>query len=111
MPAPVLTITPAAVARAKALLEKRGTPAACVRVGVKSGGCSGLTYKLEFADSAAPGDEVITQAGVTFLIPAAALLYLLGTEMDFQETPLKSGFVFNNPQAKNACGCGESFQV
>lgn len=109
-PAPI-TVTPAAVARVKALLDKRGKPSAGVRVGVRTRGCSGLSYTLEYADAKGPGDEAIEVEGVTILIDPKASMFVFGTEMDFVEDKLTSGFVFRNPNEKGRCGCGESFHV
>lgn len=106
-----INLTPAAVERVKALLDKRGKPSAGVRIGVKTKGCSGLSYTLEFADAKGPADEVVQQDGVTVLIDPKATLFILGTEMDYVEEKLQSGFVFKNPNEKGRCGCGESFHV
>lgn len=108
----ILNITEAAANRAKELLVKRGTPTAAVRVGVKASGCSGLGYKLEFTDPTPHvGDEMFTVHDVTFIVDGKSLLYLLGSTMDYREEQLKSGFVFENPNKKGECGCGESFTV
>jgi iron-sulfur cluster assembly protein len=106
-----MNLTPAAVERVKALLDKRGKPSAGIRIGVKTKGCSGLSYTLEFADSKGAMDEVVEQDGVTVLIDPKASLFILGTEMDYVEEKLQSGFVFRNPNEKGRCGCGESFHV
>jgi iron-sulfur cluster assembly protein len=106
-----LTVTDAAVARVKTLLDGRGKPSAGIRIGVRSRGCSGLSYTLEFADAKSPMDEIIEKDGVTVLIDPKASLFILGSEMDFEETKLQSGFVFRNPNEKGRCGCGESFHV
>lgn len=106
-----MILTPAAVERVKALLEKRGKPSAGIRIGVKTKGCSGLSYTLEFADAKGAMDEVVEQDGVTVLIDPKATLFILGTEMDYVEEKLQSGFVFRNPNEKGRCGCGESFHV
>jgi iron-sulfur cluster assembly protein len=98
----VMKVTPAAAERVKALIEGRG---------VRSKGCSGLSYTLEFADAAQPMDEVVDTNGVKLLIDPKAALFLIGTEMDYAEEKLKSGFVFTNPNEKGRCGCGESFHV
>ena len=106
-----MTITDAAASRVKDLLAQRGKPSFGVRVGVRTAGCSGLSYTLEFADGKGEFDEVVEHNGVTILIDPKAAMFLLGTEMDFAEEKLKSGFVFNNPNEKGRCGCGESFHV
>ena len=107
----VMSVTPLAAERVKALIEGRGKPTAGIRIGVRSKGCSGLSYTLEFADKQEPLDEVIETGGVKLLIDAKASLFLIGTEMDYEEEKLKSGFVFKNPNEKGRCGCGESFHV
>jgi len=108
--APIM-LTPAAVARVREMLVQRGKPSAGIRIGVRSKGCSGLSYTLEYADDRQPSDEAIEQDGVTVLIDAKASLFIFGTEMDFVEEKLQSGFVFRNPNEKGRCGCGESFHV
>jgi iron-sulfur cluster assembly protein len=107
----VMNVTPAAAERVKALIESRGKPTAGIRIGVRSKGCSGLSYTLEFADAAQAMDEVVETEGVKLLIDPKAALFLIGTEMDYAEEKLKSGFVFTNPNEKGRCGCGESFHV
>jgi iron-sulfur cluster assembly protein len=107
----VMTVTPAAAERVKALIDGRGKPTAGIRIGVRSKGCSGMSYTLEFADSQQPMDEVVDTQGVKLLIDPKASLFLIGTEMDYEEEKLKSGFVFKNPNEKGRCGCGESFHV
>jgi iron-sulfur cluster assembly protein len=104
-------VTPAAIARVRDLLAKRGKPSLGVRVGVRSRGCSGLSYTLEYADAANPGDEGVKVEDVVILIDPKAAMFLFGTEMDFVEEKLQSGFVFRNPNEKGRCGCGESFHV
>lgn len=106
-----INLTASAVERVKALLDKRGKPSAGIRIGVKTKGCSGLSYTLEFADEKGAMDEVVSQDGVTVLIDPKATLFILGTEMDYVEEKLQSGFVFRNPNEKGRCGCGESFHV
>lgn len=111
MATPIISITDAAAQRINALLASRGKPSAGVKVGVKTRGCSGLTYTFEYADEAGKFDEVVEAKGVRVLIDPKAVMFLLGTEMDFVEEKLKSGFVFRNPNEKGRCGCGESFHV
>lgn len=106
-----LTLSDAAAARVKNLLDGRGKPSVGIRVGVRTKGCSGLSYSIEFADEKEPLDEVIETKGVTVLIDAKASMFIFGTEMDFVEEKLQSGFVFRNPNEKGRCGCGESFHV
>ena len=106
-----MTITDAAADRVKSLLDKRGKPSAGVRIGVKTKGCSGLSYSLEYADEAGRFDEVVEDKGVRVLIDPKAVMFVLGTEMDYVEEKMQSGFVFRNPNEKGRCGCGESFHV
>jgi iron-sulfur cluster assembly protein len=107
----LMTITDAAAGQVKALIEKRGKPTAGIRIGVRTKGCSGLSYTLEYADEKQPRDEVVEANGVTILVDPKATLFLIGTEMDYAEEKLKTGFVFRNPNEKGRCGCGESFHV
>ena len=107
----VMTVTPVAAERVKALIDGRGKPTVGIRIGVRSKGCSGLSYTLEFADKQEPLDEVIDTQGIKLLVDPKASLFLIGTEMDYAEEKLKSGFVFRNPNEKGRCGCGESFHV
>jgi iron-sulfur cluster assembly protein len=106
-----IEISDRAAQQVKHLLESRGKESVGIRVGVKKGGCSGLSYTLEYADEVGKFDEVISDKGVTVLIDPKASMYLIGTTMDFVEEKLKSGFVFTNPNEKGRCGCGESFHV
>ena len=107
----VMSVTPLAAERVKALIDGRGKPTAGIRIGVRSKGCSGMSYTLEFADKQEPMDEVVEAGGIKLLIDPKASLFLIGTEMDYEEEKLKSGFVFKNPNEKGRCGCGESFHV
>ncbi|HLJ19720.1 MAG TPA: iron-sulfur cluster assembly accessory protein [Stellaceae bacterium] len=106
-----MTLTDAAADRIRALLAKRGKPAVGIRVGVRSRGCSGLTYTLEYADEKGKLDELVQDKGVTVLIDPKASMFIIGTEMDYVEDKLQSGFTFRNPNEKGRCGCGESFHV
>ncbi len=106
-----MTLSDAAAEQVKAMISSRGKPTLGVRVGVRTKGCSGLSYTLEFADEKGPFDEEVTDKGVTVLIDPKATMFILGTEMDFVEGKLESGFVFTNPNEKGRCGCGESFHV
>jgi len=110
MPA-ILKLTPAAVKRIRELREKSGKPQAGLRVSLKEGGCAGFEYDMQWADEPKPGDDVVEQDGVKVYIDPGALLYILGSTMDYQEDRLKAGFVFNNPNQISACGCGESVQL
>ena len=107
----VMSVTPAAAERVKALIDGREKPTVGIRIGVRSKGCSGMSYTLEFADAQQPMDEVVETGGIKLLIDPKASLFLIGTEMDYEEEKLKSGFVFRNPNEKGRCGCGESFHV
>jgi iron-sulfur cluster assembly protein len=104
----VMTLTETAAGRIKSILAQSKVPVAGVRVGVKNGGCAGMSYTLEYADSVNPMDEVVEDKGVRLLIDPKAVLFLLGTEMDYKVDKLSAGFVFNNPNQTAACGCGES---
>jgi len=106
-----MTLTDAAATRVRQIMANADKPAAGLRVGVKNGGCAGMEYTMEWAAEQKPFDEVIEDKGVKVLIDAKAVMFLLGTEMDFQTSALKSGFVFNNPNQTSACGCGESVQI
>ncbi len=106
-----LSLTEAAAERIKTMIAKRGKPTAGIRIGVRSKGCSGLSYTLEFADETNEFDEVIEAHGVTVMLDPKATMFILGTEMDWVESKLQSGFVFRNPNEKGRCGCGESFHV
>ena len=107
----VIRLTDAAADRIKYVMANAAKPVVGVRVGVKNGGCAGMTYTMEYADAVAPADEVVEDKGVRVLIDPKAILFLIGTEMDFVDDKLQSGFVFKNPNEKARCGCGESFSV
>ena len=107
----ILSVTDKAADRIKFLLSKRDKESFGIRVNVKSGGCSGLSYKIEYADSKNQFEELVSEKGVNILIDPKAIMYLIGSEMDFVEEKFKSGFVFKNPNEKGKCGCGESFSV
>ena len=106
-----MRLTDAAAARLKDIMAKAERPIAAVRVGVKNGGCAGMAYTMEYADQVGPLDEVVEDKGVKLLIDPKAVMFLLGTEMDFKVDKLSSTFVFNNPNQISACGCGESVQL
>lgn len=107
----VMSITDEAAKHISLLLDKRGKESVGIRIGVKSGGCSGFKYFVEYADQKNPFDEVIQDKDVTILIDPKALMYLIGTKMDYVEEQFKSGFIFTNPNEKGKCGCGSSFNV
>ena len=106
-----LTVTEAAAERIQTLLAKRGKPSVGVRIGVRARGCSGLSYTIEYADEKGKFDEIVEAKGVTVLIDPKAVMFILGTEMDYVEDKLQSGFTFHNPNEKGRCGCGKSFHV
>ena len=106
-----MTVTDEAAKHVQALLARRGKPSVGIRVGVRARGCSGLTYTLEYADEKGKFDEVVQDKGVTILIDPKATMFIIGTEMDYVEDKLQSGFTFRNPNEKGRCGCGESFHV
>lgn len=105
----VLTLTEAAAARVRELTENGGHKG--LRVGIKNGGCAGQEYTFAFADEIGPLDEVVTDKGATVVIDPKAILFLIGTEIDFEVTRLASKFVFRNPNQTDACGCGESVTI
>jgi iron-sulfur cluster assembly protein len=107
----VLRLTDAAASRIKAIMARAEQPIAGVRIGVKNGGCAGMSYTMEYAAAVAPTDEVVEDKGVRLLVDPKAVLFLLGTEMDFRTEKLSAGFVFSNPNEISACGCGESVQI
>jgi iron-sulfur cluster assembly protein len=107
----VLTLTDAAANRVRDIMARAERPIAGVRVGVKNGGCAGMSYTMEYAEAVRPGEDVVEDKGVKVFIDPKAVLFLLGTEMDFQTTKLASQFVFNNPNQTSACGCGESVAI
>lgn len=106
---PVITISDKAVARIKHLLDDTDEPVIGLRVKVDKGGCSGLSYNIDYAKEEIPGDEKITQDGITIYIEPTSIIHLLGSQMDFHEEKLASRFIFNNPNKTGECGCGESF--
>ena len=107
----VMTLSDAAASRVKDIIAKSDKPIVGVRVGVKNGGCAGMSYTMEYADAVNPLDETLEDKGVTILIDPKAVLFLLGTEMDFEVSKLRTGFVFKNPNQTSACGCGESVEI
>lgn len=106
-----MRLTEAAAARIRDLSAASGKEIEGVRIGVKNGGCAGMEYTMEYAAEAGPHDEVVEDKGVKLLIDPAAVMFLLGTEMDYQVGQMRSGFVFNNPNQTSACGCGESVML
>lgn len=104
----VITLTDAAAERIRSLTAASGREGAGLRIGVKKGGCAGMEYTMSYAETKAPHDEVVEDKGVRILIDPTAVLFLLGTEMDYRTDRLSSGFVFHNPNQTSACGCGKS---
>ena len=107
----VITLSERAAERVKEIISKAKEPIVGVRVGVSSGGCAGMSYVMEYAKEANPNDEIIEDKGVKVLIDPKAIMYLLGTEMDYKKEELSSSFVFKNPNETERCGCGESFKI
>ena len=107
----VITLSDRAAERVKEIMAQAKEPIVGVRVGVSSGGCAGMSYVMEYAKKANPNDEIIEDKGVKVLIDPKAIMYLLGTEMDYKEEELSSSFVFKNPNETERCGCGESFKI
>ena len=108
---PIIKLSENAANRIKEIMSSAEKDALGVRVSVKSGGCAGMSYIMEYAKEAKPADEVIEDKGVKVFIDPAAVIYLLGTEMDFKKDEFSSSFVFKNPNETERCGCGESFKV
>ena len=107
---PLMTLTDAAAERLRRLYDK-GEQGNLLRIGVKTKGCSGLSYDMSWTNAPAPSDEVVTDKGLTILVDRKASLFLIGSVMDYQATKLTAGFTFVNPNEKGRCGCGESFHV
>jgi iron-sulfur cluster assembly protein len=107
----VMTLTDAAAARVKQLTEAADKPIAGLRVGVRNGGCAGMSYTMELAETVTPLDEIVEDKGVKLLIDPKAVLFLLGSEMDFKVDRLSATFSFRNPNETSACGCGESVAI
>ena len=107
----VMRLTEAAAMRIKDVMARAEKPVAGIRVGVKNGGCAGQEYTMEYADAVKPTDEVVEDKGVKIMVDPKAVLFLLGTEMDYKTEKLSAQFIFNNPNQTSACGCGESVQL
>ena len=106
-----VSLTDAAAERVREIMAKADKPAVGIRVGVKNGGCAGQEYTFAYADEIQPFDEVVVDKGATVVIDPKAILFLIGTEIDFETTRLSSKFVFRNPNETDACGCGESVTI
>jgi iron-sulfur cluster assembly protein len=107
----VLSLTDAAAQRVKSIMASKGPSVAGLKIGIKKGGCAGMEYTMEWAESAGKFDEIVEQDGARVIIDPQAVLYLLGTEMDYKIDKLSAQFVFNNPNQSSACGCGESVNL
>ncbi|HSX76023.1 MAG TPA: Fe-S cluster assembly scaffold SufA, partial [Shinella sp.] len=107
----IMTLTDAAADRVKAIVDNAGGDAKGIRVGIKKGGCAGMEYAIDLVTAPNAKDDLIERNGASVWVAPEAVLYLLGTEMDFEVTTLRSGFTFNNPNQTSACGCGESVEL
>ena len=108
---PIIKLSNNAATRIKEIMSYSKNNSVGVRVSVKSGGCAGMSYVMEYSNEINPNDEIIEDKGVKVFIDSAAVMYLLGTEMDYKKEELSSSFVFNNPNETERCGCGESFKT
>jgi iron-sulfur cluster assembly protein len=106
-----IKLSDAAATRIREIMDDSDDRVLGLRVGIKNGGCAGMSYTMEHAESIEPFEEVVEDKGVRVLIDPKAIMFLLGTELDFETTKLSSGFVFNNPNQTSACGCGESVAI
>lgn len=111
MVAPMITMTDSAAERVKRLIAKSEKPVLGLRVGVKSRGCSGMSYFVEYAEEQKRFEDVVEDKGVKIFIDPTATMFLIGSEMDYVEEQFQTGFVFRNPNEKGRCGCGESFHI
>lgn len=107
----VMSMTDTAAARVRGIVENSGPDARGIRVGIKKGGCAGMEYTIDLVTEPNPKDDLISRDGANVWIDPAAVLYLLGTQMDFETTKMRSGFTFHNPNQTSACGCGESVEL
>jgi iron-sulfur cluster assembly protein len=107
----ILTLTPKAIERIRYLVNQSSSQDNILRVGIEKGGCAGLTYSMDYISEIKEGDEIVDQDDIRVVIDQKAILYLLGTEMDYVEDKFSSGFKFNNPNEVSACGCGESVEI
>ena len=108
---PIIKLSDNAATRIKEIMTNAQKDSIGVRIGVKTGGCAGMSYVMEYAKNKNPNDEIIEDKGVKVLIDPKAIMYLLGTEMDYKKEELSSTFVFKNPNETERCGCGESFKI
>ena len=107
----VVRVTDRAAGRVREIVENADGPAEGIRVGIKKGGCAGMEYTIDLVREASPGDDAVDVGGAKVFVSPQATLFLLGTEMDFEVTKLRTGFVFRNPNQTSACGCGESIEI
>ena len=107
----ILTLTPKAIERIRYLVNQSSSQDNILRIGIEKGGCAGLTYSMDYVSEIKEGDEIVDQDDIRVVIDPKAILYLLGTEMDYVEDKFSSGFKFNNPNEVSACGCGESVEI
>ncbi len=107
----VITVTDTAAGRVRDIVAAAETPAVGIRVGIRKGGCAGMEYTVDLVSEPNDSDDKVDIGGATVFVDPAATLFLLGTEMDYEVTKLRSGFVFNNPNQTSACGCGESVEL
>ena len=107
----IITLSDKAADKIKEIMSQDKSKSIGVRVGVKSGGCAGMSYVMEYTQKVNPNDEIIEEKGVKVFIDSSAIMYLLGTEMDYKKEEFSSSFVFKNPNETERCGCGESFKV
>ena len=107
----IITLSDNAAERIKEIMANAENNSIGVRIGVKSGGCAGMSYVMEYTKEVNPNDELIEDKGLKIYIDSAAVMYLLGTEMDYKQEEMSSTFVFNNPNETERCGCGESFKI
>lgn len=107
----IISVTDRAELRIRHLMDQAPSPSHVLRVSVEKGGCSGFKYRFDYAEQLSAGDEKIEKNGIVLYVDPAAVLYIFGTELDFEDGAFSSRFVFNNPNAKGNCGCGESFTV
>jgi len=108
---PVIKVSDNAALRIKEIMSNAEKESLGVRVSVKTGGCAGMSYVMEYTKEVNPNDEMIEDKGVKVFVDSSAVMYLLGTEMDYKKEELSSSFVFNNPNETERCGCGESFKI
>ena len=111
MTKPIISLSDNAARRINEIMSKAEKDSVAVRVGVKSGGCAGMSYVMEYTKKISPNDEIVEDKGIKLFVDPGAIMYLLGTEMDYKKEQFSSSFVFKNPNETERCGCGESFKV